>query len=514
MNDFKFLIDTNIVIGLEDAQLVQASLAELVRLSNEHAVGLFVDEATFDDVARDRDSARQAVTLSKLAKFQKLRGIPIPDEDQLVSRFGAIKNENDRSDVRLVAALDAKAVDFLVTQDSGLHRRAERVGLGANVLTVEDALAWLKQTFTSKPVSLPYVVEEKAYEIDRRHVIFQSLRSDYPGFDGWFDKCRRQHRDCWVLKVGNEIAGLIIRKNETHAEASTHHPGKKILKICTFKVRDEFQGEKFGELLLKQVLWFAQRNGYDLTYVTAFPKHAFLIDLLSYYGFTETKKLANGEIVLEKPIVVGSLPPLIGDALAFDRKYYPRFHDGPSVRKFCVPIQPDYHRRLFPEIAIGADLPLFPAKTFGPILAHGQERTPGNTIRKVYLCRAKSELLRPGDLLFFYMSKDSSYAASQSITTLGIVEQVSIFCEEDDLIRHTAKRSVFSAEALHSMAASEHSPVKAIDFLLTGHIEPAVRLDTLVASGVFLGRPPQSIAQLSEARYALLKNYLKLGFEV
>jgi hypothetical protein len=44
--------------------------------------------------------------------------------------------------------------------------------------------------------------------------------------------------------------------------------------ICTFKVRNEFQGEKFRELILKQVLWFAQRNKRDLIYVTAFPMHS------------------------------------------------------------------------------------------------------------------------------------------------------------------------------------------------------------------------------------------------
>ena len=195
-----------------------------------------------------------------------------------------------------------------------------------------------------------------------------SLRSDYPGFDQWFDKCRREHRDCWVLKIGNEIAGLVIRKDETHTEARTRHPGPKILKICTFKVRDEFQGEKLGELLLKQVLWFAQRNNYDLAYVTVFPKHAFLIDLLSYYGFKETEKMTDGEIELEKSILTGALPPLIGGAFEFDREHYPRFYDGVSVPKFCVPIRPDYHSRLFPEIAFGSELPLFPRETFGPIL--------------------------------------------------------------------------------------------------------------------------------------------------
>jgi rRNA-processing protein FCF1 len=75
------------------------------------------------------DDARRAVTLSKLAKFQKLRGVPVPDEAQLVTRFGTINSNNDRSDVRLLRSLDAKAIDFLVTQDIGLHRRAEKAGV-------------------------------------------------------------------------------------------------------------------------------------------------------------------------------------------------------------------------------------------------------------------------------------------------------------------------------------------------------------------------------------------------
>src|SRR6266481_5008976 len=165
MNHFKLLIDTNVVIGLEDFQPVQLSLAELVRLSNQYGVGLFVDGANYDDVARDNNTARRVVTQSKLAKFQRLRGVPVPDDVGLAARFGAAKSENDRSDVRLLAAVDAKAVDFLITQDNGLHKRAEKAGLGLSVLTVEEALQWLKQTFTPISVSLPYVVERKAYEL-------------------------------------------------------------------------------------------------------------------------------------------------------------------------------------------------------------------------------------------------------------------------------------------------------------------------------------------------------------
>src|SRR5262249_48652127 len=77
MNGFKLLIDTNVVVGLGDAQPVQASLAELLRVRAGHGIGLFVDGATCADVARDKVERRRAVALSKVAKCQQLRGIPV-----------------------------------------------------------------------------------------------------------------------------------------------------------------------------------------------------------------------------------------------------------------------------------------------------------------------------------------------------------------------------------------------------------------------------------------------------
>lgn len=71
----------------------------------------------------------------------------------------------------------------------------------------------------------------------------------------------RQHRKCWVIEVGNALAGIVIRKGKTRAEAGIASLGNKILKL-------HVQDEKFGEQLLKQCLWFAQSNGYDVVYRT------------------------------------------------------------------------------------------------------------------------------------------------------------------------------------------------------------------------------------------------------
>ncbi|WP_141700541.1 GNAT family N-acetyltransferase [Methyloceanibacter superfactus] len=515
-NAFKFLIDTNVVIGLEDNSPADARLTDLARKCSTHGVRLFVDSAVDDDIQRDRDAERRSITLSKLERFERLAGVPYPDDAELARRYGAISSDNDLSDVRLLFCLEQGAADFLITQDVKLIKRASRCLLSGRVMSVEDALVWLRQTFEPTSVELPHVTEQEAYALDRSHPIFDGLRDDYTGFDQWLEKCARKHRKCWTVMVGGELAGVVIRKDEARRDACIQSSGEKILKLCTFKMAPEFRGEKFGEHLLKQSLWFAQANCYDVVYLTAFADKEELISLLQSYGFSQTSRLQNGELVFEKVLLHGDLNPSSQeDVLDFDRKCYPRFYDGQRAAKYCVPIKGEYHKKLFPEISFRKVLPLFEGTDLTNELAAtpDQARVPGNCIRKVYLCRAKASSLRPGDLLFFYLSKDDELEASQSITTVGIVESVSECDDASDLIRMTAKRSVFSRDELVELAGDSGSPVKVIDFLLVGHSRPTAKLADLVAGGVFNGRPPQSIAKLSEDRFLVLKGMLDLGFD-
>jgi hypothetical protein len=122
--------------------------------------------------------------------------------------------------------------------------------------------------------------------------------------------------------------------------------------------------------------------------------------------------------------------------------------------------------------------------------------------------------MRPGDLLFFYLSKDKRLAGSQCLTTVGVFEQMTECSSVDDLIRLTAKRSVFSASELEEMQNQSSSPIKVIDFLLTGHLQEPITLGRLVECGVFSSRPPQSNSRLDERRYASLRPMLSLGFEL
>jgi ribosomal protein S18 acetylase RimI-like enzyme len=513
MSGHKVLIDTNVIIELEDHREVSPIFARFLQLCAQHGVRVFVHERALTDIDRDKNAQRRAVTRSKIRKFEALSGIKPPARDELVARYGAINKENDEVDVALLYALDLGAVDFLVSQDQGIHGRARKRGpvLADRVLVVADALQWLETTFEALPVRLPLIEEVPAHAISPSDDIFESLRDGYDDFDRWWKtKCVAEHRPCWAVTINNELAGLIVRKLENHAEAQTKFHGNKILKICTFKVKPQFRGEKLGELLLKQALWFAQKNQFDLVYVTTFESQTSLIRVLEYFGFENTGTNARGELIFEKQLLRTILNATERKGL-FDlaRTNYPRFVARPPAEAFCVPIQGQYHDTLFPELALPNQPDFF--ATAGSV---GGARTPGNTIRKVYLCRAKSQAVGPGSVILFYRSNSPGYRISQCITSVGVVERVSHAKSLEDLVRLTAKRSAYTTEQLSAIAEASSTPVKVIDFLLMGHFDPVIPLDQLLEDGVFRGWPPQSITHLDEARFAKVREHLNFGFVV
>lgn len=510
MTSQTYLIDTNIIFGLEDNHAVDPAFATFQRLATRHRATIYVHEAAQDDIKRDKNSARKSVSLSKLSKFQHLSKVRGLAKSQLESKFGPLKKSNDVVDATLLHALDIGAADFLVTEDQLLHRRALRYApeLSDRVLYVTDAVELLRTTFEPKEPAIRYVEEVSAHEIPKYDPIFDSLKIDYPEFDTWWrNKCVREHRPCWIVDDGR-IAGLLVRKDETRTETDALTPANKILKICTFKVSPEKRGIKLGELLLKKVFWFAQTNAYDLVYLTTFPRQRSLIDLLEFYGFSQTGIQMNGEIIYEKPFSQHRLERRDGeDVFLTDRRNYPRFVTAPSIRAFGIPIREAYHDTLYPDLRETRQMDLFDPKGLGtgPI-------KPGNTIRKVYLCRASSSLGPPGSLLFFYKGK-SNDPPSQAMTAVGVLEKVTMAKSVTDLLRLTVGRSVYSENELLEWGASTSHPVKVIDYLLSGYIRPPVSIVQLKHSGVFSGQPPQSIFEIKSDKLAFLLDCLNLGFD-
>jgi len=502
-----YLIDTNVIIGLEDNHTVQPAFASLISIASKHKVDIFVHEAARDDICRDRDVARRQISLSKLDKFQTLAKVRGLRQETLEGEFGPLRTANDVVDATLLHATHIGAADFLVTQDRGLHDRARRhsAELGRRVLFVADAVHLLKTTFEPVETPVRYVEEVSAHTIPLDDKIFDSLREDYPSFDRWWrDKCVRERRSCWAI-YDNGLAGLVVRKDETGTNTDATNKIGKILKLCTLKVRPEKRGVKLGELLLKKVFWFAQLNRYDLVYITTYDAQVALIDLLEYYGFACAARKPDGELIYEKPFARTKLVPAEGiSVFDADRLNYPRFVTDPEVRAFGVPIREAYHDTLYPDLKDAAQFDLFEMS--------GGPKRPGNTIRKVYLCRAQSNLGPPGSLLFFYKGK-SNNPPSQALTAVGIFEEFSVARSTKDLMHMTGGRSVYSEAELSDWKASEDRPVKVINYLLAGYIDPPILLEELRRAGVIGDNPPQSIFEIGRPNLESILPHMNLGFE-
>lgn len=513
MSQQSYLIDTNILIGLEDNRTVEPTYSRFLSLAAKHKVGVYVHEAARDDIARDKNSSRKAISLSKLNKYLLLAKRHGLTNEELEKQFGPLKKHNDVVDATLLHALKIDAVDFLVTQDQGLHERAQKhsADLARRVLFVGDAAELLTQTYEPRKVPIRHVAEVAAHTIDHEDGFFDSLRDGYGDYFNvwWKEKCVKQRRPCWVVYDNGELAGLIVRKDETAADTDAITKAEKILKVCTFKVRPEKRGVKLGELLLKQVLWFAQSNGYDLAYLTTYADQTSLMSLLEFYGFNHAGTKNDGELIYERSFSKARLIRAAGETnFETARKNYPRFCAGAGVRGFGIPIKEGYHDTLYPDLWNPRQADLFR----GTSRAETPTR-PGNTIRKVYLCRAQSNLAAAGSILFFYKST-SKEPPSQALTALGILEEVTWARSTKELMLKTGGRSVYSEAELTAWKATPQKPVKVINYLLVSYIQPSIGLEELRDIGVVRGNPQQSIYEIRRAHLDSLLERANLGFLV
>lgn len=386
----RLLLDSNVVIAVEPYSGVlepgMRSGAQLLRLANEQGHLLCVAAATRDDLLEAKDAAQRAQRLAELEKFHLLEEVPIPAAlVELVG--GSVEGTNDHRDLRIIAALFAAAATHLVTDDYKLRKRAERAGLAERVMSLEDAAALLVQFAPSEVPPPPRVTKPATYTLRTDDPIFDSLRSDYDGFDAWFEKVRAESetRSCYLIDEGERHAALALLKPENDCEYDLPQP---VVKICTFKVSADHPGVKFGELLLKAILMDAAESSAATLYVEVLPSHPEVVGFLENFGFFDTgQHNERGEHVLAK-----FLQPAGDQAddnlsdLDFHIRYGP-----PALRCaqqiFVVPIEPRWHDQLFPEQAPerrSEQLELFATGT--PLT-----QPWGNALRKAYLCNQPDE---------------------------------------------------------------------------------------------------------------------------
>lgn len=491
----RILIDTNIFIYREDDHILPNNLINLLQILNKLKVEILIHPKSIEEIKRDLNENRKKVVLSKLSTYTLLESPPDQSKDNnFLNIVGYPSKPNDHIDNTILYSIYRDTVDFLITEDKGIHKKALRLNIKERVLSLDDALGIFEKGSHNERIGHPPALkEEVVYNLDINDPFFNSLKEEYGrlNFEKWFKDISRKARKCWVhFNEDNSIGALLIYKieNESIDDATPYLPTKNRLKLSTFKVTQT--GYKVGELFIKLSIKYALKNNLFEMYLTHFTKSDdYFVDLISEYGFHKVAIKKNGEDIYLKELLVDkesikSLPPT-----EICKKFYPNFYDGNQVKKFIVPIRPEYHERLFIEYK-GRQTTL--PEHIGEFIIEG------NTIKKAYLSNSRITKISPGDLLLFYRSGDK-----RELTSLGVVENIfPRLQDKDEIMRYVGKRTVYSVEEIEEMAKD---PTSVILFTSHFYLSNSLKLANLIEMDVVKGAT-QSITQISHENYLKIKS--------
>ncbi len=278
------------------------------------------------------------------------------------------------------------------------------------------------------------------------------------------------------------IKALLIMKEEESIATAQPIVASRLLKLCTLKV--DLPGLRMGERLLKLAFQYCTGNQFFETYLPHLRRgEDALINLLADYGFVKMGTKENGEEVYLKRLTPRK--EYIA-AIEVARRYYPSFRDTPNVTKYIVPIQPEYHERLFPDYR----------RRQRRITEYSEINVQGNTIRKAYLSHSRIRGLRPGDLLLFYRSNDQ-----MAVTSLGVVEDTMHTSSADKVVEFVGNRTVYSIAEIEGMTKKQ---VLVILFRHHLNFPRPIDLEHMTRNGI-VRSAPQSITMIPHVRYAALK---------
>ena len=445
------LLDTNILIYREAPVVVRQNIGHLFNWLDRLNYDKLVHPVSASEIEHHEDERGRESFATKIQSYRLLQVQADMHPDVQVLSEQVDITDNDRRDSRLLNELYANRADLIITEDRGMFRKAQTLGIADRLFTIDG---FLEKAYSENPDLVDYdvlAVQKTLFgKVNVENPFFDSFREDYPGFDDWFN--RKSEEPCYVCRSEGETVAFLYLKvedeNEPYHDITPRFPPARRLKIGTIKV--ELNGFRIGERFLKIVFDNAVIQNVDEIYVTIFPKSVEqdrLIRLLEDFGFAHhgTKNNPHGEEVYVRDMT----PQFNSEQPRLSFPYVSR-----STRHFLVPIYPEYHTELLPDSILNTESP-------EDYIENAPHR---NAITKVYVSRSYFRDLEPGDIIVFY--RTGGYYESV-LTTLGIVEATHLnIPDEESFLRRCRKRSVFTNEQLreHWRFSSRNRPF-VVEFL-------------------------------------------------
>lgn len=485
----KILLDPCIYLCID--RVISNNIKDLSGIFDQIGAKILIHPLSIDYLKKNIMDGKAQRVLSEVQIYPLLQACSDLKADQVY--LNAIRNTSeDKNNVgnNILYSVYKDAVDFLVTEDRSIHKKASALGIDDRVLLIDEAIQVFINYLPDYRIKAPLPLRnEPVKNLDLSDPIFDSLKEEYPEFQDWFKKISLKGRKSWVYyRNDGSIGSLLIYKVEDEpVDCIPPIPEKRRLKISTLKVTHV--GYKIGELFIKLATDVSLNNNLSEIYLTHFTKpDDRLIELISEFGFYKVGNNSRGEEFFIKNLLINRKEALHYSPVEISKKFYPSFYDGILVNKFVVPIRPEYHNRLFAD---------FPGRQTTLLEHAGEFIIEGNTIKKAYLSHSNIKRMRPGDLVLFYRSEDL-----HAITSIGVVEAAYTGIEDaDQIVRLVGKRTVFSRKEINELAKK---PVSLFLFRHHFHLDKFLHLDVIAKAGILMAAP-QSATKISHDDYLTAK---------
>src|SRR5262249_46501260 len=186
----RILFDTNILIHREAATVVRSDIGRLFFWLDKLKHEKCVHPLSLDEIAKHRDKRVRTCFQTKLQSYHVLKTTaPLSAEAQ---KCGANdQDDNDRNDTALINEVYADRVDWIISEDRGIHAKAFALGIGDRAFTIDSFLEKVTAENTDVVDYSNLSVRRLHFgQVDLRSTFFDSFREDYAGdaFNRWFNK--------------------------------------------------------------------------------------------------------------------------------------------------------------------------------------------------------------------------------------------------------------------------------------------------------------------------------------
>lgn len=481
------LMDTNIIIDRESVSVVPPfEVQHLYKRIDDLKCIKMISKESFKELEKYSKNDIKSNILAKLASYNVLEENNTTDELYKKTIGSFTDKENGKVDNIFLLQVYNDSCSYLLTNDKYMLNKAEKLYIRDRVLTPSELLDKIEKEYPELTDYEILNIKKKAFSsINLSDDFFDTLKDNYKEFPKWFRTKANNNEYAYVFGPEDKILGFLYVKteglDEDYLNIVPEFPKKKRLKVGTFKTA--YPGFRIGERFLNIIFDNARKQDVDEIYITMYENSDEVIQLrnmLEQWGFKYwgTKK---GEVVLIKDMRQYDYTK--------DPKYnFPLLKDSYNV--FYLPIEPNYHTDLFPDMFLKNE----------NIKLYEENKAHRFAIEKVYVCGNNFTKVKPGDIVLIYRIGDRWPKKYRSVVSgIAIIESSDIATSLEDYLKTCSNRSIFTKEELTEMY---HSRRRILSLLNYKSFNQKVTLEQLRDSMMIdYNKGPRPLASVSKKDY-------------